>query len=181
MVKEDLLRKEYIELGKPMWQIAEEQGIAIGTVYNYLKSYGIQSRKGMTDETKRKISLSQKGKPSKLKGKRMSEETKKKMSEAKKGVFRNQSEFGGHEKKHARGYTYVYCPTHPNATKDGYVFKHILAYEKYHNCIVDRTRFVVHHIDENKDNNEKENLLLMTKSEHMSFHSTKRHRRIKKL
>lgn len=32
----------------------------------------------------------------------------------------------------------------------------------------------VHHIDRNKKNNRKENLSLMTKSEHMSLHSKER-------
>ncbi|MBE5035687.1 HNH endonuclease [Gallibacter intestinalis] len=33
----------------------------------------------------------------------------------------------------------------------------------------------VHHIDKNRANNKKENLILMTKSEHMSFHAKERH------
>lgn len=180
MVSKKLLFKEYVENNKPMWQIAKEQKIAVGTVFNYLKRYKIPRRKAMTEETKKKISETKKGKPSPNKGMQRTEETKRKISEARKGKIYVNSEHGGHEKKHIRGYTYVYKPNHPNATKEGYVFKHILAYEKYHNCIVDRKKFSVHHIDENKDNNEKENLLLMTKSEHMSYHSKKRHEKRRK-
>lgn len=176
MISASLLQKEYTESKKPMWQIARENGIAVGTVYNYLKAYGIPRRKRMSEETKQKISEAQKGKPSALKGIPKSEETREKISLAKKGKITNFSEYGGHEKKHPRGYTYVFAPDHPFATKGGYVFKHILAYEKYHNCIVDRTKYCVHHIDENKENNERDNLMLMTKSEHMSYHTKKRKR-----
>ena len=181
MISESLLRKEYIESKKPMWLIAKENSIAVGTVYNYLKAFGIQRRKRMSEETKQKISIAKTGKPSTLKGTKKSDDTREKMSVAKKGNVKTFSEYGGHEKKHARGYTYVFVPDHPFATREGYVFKHILAYEKYHSCIVDRTKYCVHHIDENKENNAKDNLLLMTKSEHMSYHARNRKRGNKRI
>lgn len=110
-----------------------------------------------------------------LSGKKRTEETKLHISEAKKGAYRIKSKYGGHTKKHKNGYILVYVPNHPYATKDGYVFEHILSYEISHNCIVDRKKYVVHHVNEDKTDNCPENLMLMTKSEHMNYHSKKRH------
>ena len=180
MISESVLKTEYETNKKPIRQIATENKVSVGTVHNYLKKYGIPRRAKITEETKAKISESKKGRPSPLKGRSRSEETRAKISLSKKGKTSIVSEYGGHEKKHASGYTYVFAPDHPRATKDGYVFKHILAYEKYHDCIVNRDIFCVHHIDGNKENNEKDNLLLMTKSEHMRYHATHRKRGNKK-
>jgi hypothetical protein len=44
MVDKETLYKEYIANRKPMHVIASELGIAIGTVYNYLNKYGIETR-----------------------------------------------------------------------------------------------------------------------------------------
>ena len=174
MLEKEFLIIEYLDKKKTMKQIAIENNVAVGTVYNYIKIYGIASRPRMTEETKKKISIANKGKTSARKGVKLSNETKKKISEGHKGKYRKPSEYGGHIKKHSRGYKMVRCPDHPYATKDGYVMEHILAYEKYHNCIVDRNKYVIHHIDGNKSNNIKENLLIMTKSEHMSLHAKER-------
>lgn len=79
----------------------------------------------------------------------------------------------GHKKKRSDGYVFIYFPDHPMSTKDGYVMEHDLVMEaligrhlKGNEC--------VHHINEIRDDNRKENLMLMTKSEHMSLHSKKR-------
>ena len=87
-VDRDALYEQYIVLGKPMYQIAQELKISVGTVYNYLKKYGIKSRskkesfeilfqKGWRypDSAREKISKSHKGKV-------VSDETKEKISYA---------------------------------------------------------------------------------------------------
>jgi hypothetical protein len=67
------------------------------------------------------------------------------------------------------GYQYVIYFDHPKASKDGKVYLHRLVIEN------DIGRFlaedeVVHHKDGNRGNNKKENLQLMTKTEHGYHH-----------
>lgn len=171
----ELLYREYITKQKPMHQIATEQGIAVGTIYNYIKKYGIKSRKHFTDEAKKKISSSNKG-ISRNKGKHMSEETKEKMRQAKKGKFFKPSEFGGHIKKRKDGYNMVYCPSAPNCTKSGYVMEHILVMEKSIGRQLHDDE-VVHHINRIRDDNRIENLQLMTMREHARLHMIERHKK----
>lgn len=171
------LEKMYIIENIPMYKIAKISNVSVGWVFNQLHKYQIPTQpahKGMfgkhqSEEVKDRISRFHKGKTVTL-------STRIKISNAHKGLLRNPSHYGGHIKKHKSGYLLVYLPQHPYATKDGYVFEHILAYERAHNCVVDRSRFVVHHINEIKTDNSPENLVLMTASEHMSFHLTKRHK-----
>lgn len=167
-VDRETLHELYVIRGMPMHQVAKEMNIAVGSVYNYIHKYGISSRpigSGMKGKT---LSVEAREKISKAhKGKIVSEETKRKMSESTKagGI--------GHKKERQDGYISVYFPDHPGSSADGYIMEHILVMEALlgrhlyeHEC--------VHHINENKADNRKENLQLMTKSEHMSFHSKKR-------
>lgn len=57
------------------------------------------------------------------------------------------------------GYKYIYAPTHPNATKAGYVCEHRLVMEKKLGRYLTKKE-VVHHRDENKLNNREDNLRL---------------------
>ena len=160
--------------GLSMRAISKELCCAVGKVHRLIAEYGITpktqahyasiGRFKISEETKRRISKANKGI-------KRTDEAKIRISEAKKGVFIKPSKYGGHTKKHRSGYILVYSPNHPYATKDGYVFEHILAYEKYHSCIVDRSKYIIHHINGNKQDNSKGNLLIMTKSEHTSLHS----------
>lgn len=165
--KEDLHRL-YVDYGLPMHSVAKELGVATGTVYNYLHRYGIETReprKGMagkhvSDETKAKLSNA-------LKGRAVSEETRARMSEGSKdgGI--------GHKKHRADGYIAIYFPDHPYSTKQGYIMEHVLVMEALIGRHL-RPDECVHHINEIRDDNRKENLQLMTKKEHMSYHSKKR-------
>lgn len=79
------------------------------------------------------------------------------------------------------GYVLVDKPEHPFANGDGCVFEHRLVAEEY--LLTDdnsveingkkylKPELVVHHIDENKTNNNPENLMIMTLAEHASLHS----------
>lgn len=167
--QKDVLESLYLDKEMNMKEIAEFLGVAIGTVYNYCKKYGITTRNTAdvirgykrSEETRAKMSRS-------FKGRKHTEETKKRLSEThKKGGI-------GHKKKRGDGYIYIYFPDHPKATKDGYIMEHDLIME----CLIGRHLYeneVVHHINGIRDDNRKENLKLMTASEHMSYHSKLRH------
>lgn len=70
------------------------------------------------------------------------------------------------------GYKMVKCPNHPHCDGKGYIREHILVMEKYLGRYLTEDE-VVHHIDENKLNNDISNLQLMTKYEHKCYHSSK--------
>ncbi len=62
------------------------------------------------------------------------------------------------------GYKRVWMPEHPNASKDGYVFEHILVMSKKYNRRIDTPKFGgtenVHHLNTNKLDNRTRNLQL---------------------
>lgn len=78
------------------------------------------------------------------------------------------------------GYYWIYLPSHPLATKDGYIREHRLIAEQYlltnENSIeIDGQKYLspkyeVHHKDLNKLNNDPNNLEILTKSEHQKKH-----------
>lgn len=69
--------------------------------------------------------------------------------------------------------------TGPN--KDGRVYLHRLKYCEYHGLTDLPAGYVVHHIDGHKQNNSKENLELLSVSEHMTHHSYERSRKEQRL
>lgn len=168
-VSRDTLYELYIIRGKPMHEIAKELGIAVGTVYNYLKKYEIETREqykgflGKKHSDKSKQSIGEKHK-----GKVLSADTKMKISQSRKcaGI--------GHKKKRPDGYIAIYFPDHPKSTKDGYIMEHDLIME----CLIGRylrDDEVVHHKNKIRDDNRKENLQLMTFSEHARLHMIERY------
>lgn len=72
-----------------------------------------------------------------------------------------------------KGYIVECHPGHPRADKNGYVFAHIIAYEKHAGTQVP-LGYVVHHINGIKTDNRPENLTMMTSREHTIFHNKSR-------
>jgi hypothetical protein len=64
-----------------------------------------------------------------------------------------------------------YHPDHHRSDKKGYVFAHIVAYEKHTGTIVP-DGYVVHHANGKKTDNSPQNLVMMTRKEHTIFHHT---------
>jgi hypothetical protein len=73
--------------------------------------------------------------------------------------------------KTSYGYVQISCPTHPYAKRNGfYVSEHRLVMEKHIGRYL-KPKEVVHHINEIKDDNRIENLVLFpSKKEHGAFH-----------
>lgn len=84
-------------------------------------------------------------------------------------------------KKIKNGYFFIRKWEHPFKDEDGWVREHRLIAEKYllnneNSVIVNEERYLnpdyeVHHIDENPLNNDIENLIIVTKSEHRIIHN----------
>ncbi len=68
------------------------------------------------------------------------------------------------------GYILIYSPNHKFKTKKGYVLEHRLVVEKFIGRLLN-PKEAVHHIDENKQNNKIENLMLFENNgKHIKFH-----------
>lgn len=167
-IEKEKLHELYIAEEKTMHEIAAELKVAVGSVYNYLHKYGIETRPPHQGMKGRKLSEEAKMRISKThKGKVLSEEVKNKISEShKKGGI-------GHKKTRADGYIAIYFPDHPKSNKDGYVMEHDLVME----CIIGRhlkNDEVVHHKNHIRNDNKKENLELLTFKEHAALHMKER-------
>lgn len=69
------------------------------------------------------------------------------------------------------GYILILQPDHPCCDKKGYVLEHRYIMEKHIGRIL-HSEEIVHHIDENRSNNDISNLLLLpNKSAHMKLHN----------
>lgn len=149
---------------RPMHEVADMLSISVGYVHKLIHKYGIEPREEhMGFYGKKHKAESRKKLSSKLKGRKISEEARCKMSEAKKlkGI--------GHKKIRQDGYVAVYFPDHPKSTKAGYIMEHDLIME----CLIGRHLAddeVVHHKNGIRNDNRKENLQLMTKHDHRSYH-----------
>lgn len=148
----------------PMHEVADRLNCSVGLIHKLVHLYHIQVHRIIPPK-----SVEECERISKLhKGKKLSEETKAKISESR-SLKRS-----GHRKLGNDGYIKVYYPTHPNATKDGYVMEHHLVMEKQiGRCI--RKDEVVHHKNHIRNDNRIENLELMTFKEHSSLHMRERH------
>lgn len=84
--------------------------------------------------------------------------------------------------KTKKGYILVYAPNNKRSNVNGYIYEHLLIMEKYLGRPV-RKEEAVHHIDENKSNNNINNLILFpTKGSHTAFHhNIRKYKAIKEL
>ena len=176
-ISDEYLRMAYIEQRKTMQQIADEVGCTPATILNRLRRAGIETRKPHdypTTEKQRQawVRIGKLGK-----GKSLSLETREAISKARKGKrLKIDYDFGGHEKQRKDGYIAVYVPDHPNANKDGYVMKHHLVMEQHIGGYIPKG-CIVHHKNGKRNDNDIENLELMTFREHAGYHMKKRHER----
>lgn len=80
------------------------------------------------------------------------------------------------------GYVKIYLPNHPYSDKYGRFWEHRYVIEQYSSYDdsyfeimneqkVLKKKYHVHHINENKSDNRIENLIILTKSQHISLHS----------
>lgn len=107
------------------------------------------------------------------KGKKMSVEYRNKLSEAhigKQMAYKHPNWKGGKNKRYD-GYILVYCPNHPSIRSKKYVFEHRLVMEKHLGRYLTHKE-VVHHINNIKNDNRIENLMLFpNESKHQFYHS----------
>lgn len=150
--------------------IGEIFGYSTGKTYYVLKKNGCQfihkKRHPMSEETKRKIGLAQRGK-------KLSEEQRKQISINNSCNYNGLNGYG-HTKKHNRGYILTYVPKHPHAHKDGYLMLHTVLMERAIGRYLAEDE-VVHHINHDRTDNRLENLQLMKKKDHCSMHMKERH------
>lgn len=80
----------------------------------------------------------------------------------------------------AQGYAMVWAPNHPNARQGGWILEHRLAMSNKIGRPLLETE-IVHHVDENKLNNDPDNLEIMTRSNHHAEHDPNAYRRKKRI
>lgn len=154
----------YVLQDKTMKEISIELEIAVGKVYNLIKKYNIKSKTMDNKKWCERISKSKIG-HTYNRGRKMSKEFRENLSIKKsKGI--------GKKKLTSTGYIKIYFPDHPKSDKFGYILEHDLIME----CIIGRwlkDDEIVHHKNEIRTDNRKENLELMTRSEHSKYHRKK--------
>ena len=104
-------------------------------------------------------------------GKKHSEETKDKMRRSHPNRFgKNNSHWNGGRCKLSTGYILIYKPEHPFVMNEKYIFEHRLVVENQIGRYL-KPEEIPHHINEIKDDNRIENLILFKNGVyHMWFH-----------
>lgn len=133
----------YVELKMSLPEIAQETGLTVGAIGSILKVRGIELRSPKEAQENRW--------PNGRHGEAA-------------------SNWRGGIKKSGAGYLKKFCPVHPYADSNGYVMEHRLVMEKQLGRFLD-PKEDVHHINEIKDDNRSENLMVVTRSQHKKIHA----------
>lgn len=162
-VSKDELYQLYIVEGKTMKSISEELHIAVGKIHRLIHEYQIPAKK-LNDypatEKQREawVKIGKSGK-----GKKLTDDHKKRISESRK------LHASGHIKVRLDGYRALYYPDYPHSNNEGYVMEHVYIMEQHIGRLLHDNE-CVHHKNFDRADNRIENLQLMTKQEHMSYH-----------
>ena len=81
----------------------------------------------------------------------------------------NQKHVDGDTYIDSKGYVMIYKPSYEGVYSNGFIAEHVYLMEQLIGRKLSKDE-VVHHKDRNKRNNALENLVLMTRSEHMKLH-----------
>lgn len=114
-------------------------------------------------ETRKRISIARKGI-------KFSDKHRKNLSKSHKGKFTGfDSPHWKGIRKHSAGYILIYKPEHPFCDHKGYVFEHRLVMEEKVGRYLTLNE-IAHHINGVRNDNRPENLELLTKFIHKSYH-----------
>ena len=118
------------------------------------------------------LGVDKRGKVGFNKGRIFPDSVRKKMSDGRKSkcVGENNNLWKGGRRKRGYGYIAIYSPNHPFGDKDGNVMEHRLVMEKHLGRYLKKEE-VVHHINEIRDDNRIENLMLFPNNiAHIAYH-----------
>ena len=160
-----------ISKGESLRMIAKDIGICKDTLSKHLKANGVQVPTridGMKNVWKNHTHprIGKKGPDCPVYGKKMSEATRKKMRPIWDEIGDQRRHY---RKKHSDGYICVYLPNNHAADRGGYVLEHRAVMENHFGRLLSQEE-VVHHKNGDKKDNRIENLVVVTRSEHINLH-----------
>lgn len=177
IVTKEQIVENYIDKNYSMSKTAKILGVSVGVIHKYIHFFDIPAKKRNDYKPTEKMYDQIRSLGKSWKGKKRDDNFCQKMKETRKRL-----NGPGCKKLRRDGYVAVYYPTYQRTSKDGFVMEHVLIMEQSIGRSL-KDNECVHHINGMRADNRLDNLLLMTKQEHMSYHSRKRHmeRRVKKL
>ena len=200
VLTEEFLVKEYVNKRRFARDIAREVGCSVVSVTNYLRKYGIEvetryedrrgylggtnpAREVMTEEyltreyvdkNRSQTSIAQELNCSITLVREMLLKYGIEINKEKNHSFISSAnnKFGTYITQD-KDYLLIYSPNHPKANSRGYVRLHVILAEYYFDTTIEDGE-VVHHVNGDRQDNRKENLVIMTKEEHDRLHREQR-------